>query len=336
MPAQPLATVLHDGAPAPRGLPIGDLRGFGRVGDDASIACLALDRARGPLQPSHPDRALLALHMDGPVEWTAAYVPGTQVLETAGRMATGEVRVVDFMPLAEGRPGQGESVPAGRFVRLVSCTEGEVAFGLVCAVAVDAAPALEARTVDGWYVACSRPMDFADELAVTHVRLAAGESMAIVLAAAPVDGGAALIADTLHGLGDTIHYWTWWSDRCRYKGPDFEERLREVLALKLCCVPGGGIVGEHPGTGGFAAAPLVECSRAAARFLDLGYRQECVDLLNHVHGQRSAVDQVSWASDDGFADTLARYVERYGDAGLPEGLRQAVTSPDTPLQQRAV
>ena len=82
-----------------------------------------------------------------------------------------------------------------------------------------------------------------------------------------------------------------------------------------------------------AAAPLVACSRAASRFLALGYRQECVDLLSHVHGQRPAVDQASWASDDGFADTLARYVERYGDAGLPEGLRQALVAPDAPLQQ---
>lgn len=333
MPAPSPATVLHDGVSSPRGLPIGDLRGFGRVGDDASIACLSLDRARGPLEASHPDRALLALHLDGDVDWTAAYVPGTNVVETTGRAATGELRVVDFMPLAEGRPGQGEAVAAGRFVRIVSCTEGDVAFRLVCAAAVDAEPALEARTMDGWYIACTRPMRFAGELASTPVRLAAGESVAIVLASAPVDGGPGLIADALHGLGDSIHYWTWWSDRCRYKGEDFEARLREVLALKLCCTPGGGIVGDHAGTAGFAAVPLVECSRAADRFLALGYRQECVDLLKYVQGRRADVAQVSWSSDDGFAATLARYVERYGDVGLPEDLRQAVAAPDAPLQQ---
>ena len=333
MQAQPSASVLHDGVPPPRGLPIGDLCGFGRVGDDASITDLSLDRARGSLRASHPDRPLLALHLDGDVAWTAAYVPGTNVVETTGRATAGELRVVDFMPLAEGRPGQGDAAAAGRFVRIVSCTEGEVAFRLVCAAAADAQPALEARTMDGWYIACSRPMSFGGELAATHVRLTAGESMAFMLAAEPVDGGAGLIADALHGLGDSMHYWTWWSDRCRYKGEDFEARLREVLALKLCCVPGGGLMDDHPGTGGFVAAPLVACARAAARFLALGYRQECVDLLKYVQGGCDDVDQASWRSDDGFAQTLAHYVERYGDLGLPEGLRRALAAPNMPLQR---
>lgn len=332
MHAQPPATVLRDGQPPMRGLPIGDLRGFGRVRADGALESLALDRAHGPLKPSHPDRALLGLHVDGDVQWVSAYVPGTNVLETTGRGDAGELRVVDFMALAEGRPGQGDAVAAGRFVRIVTCTEGEVDFRLVCAAAVDAKPGVEARTVDGWYVACTRPMSFGGELAAAHVRLRAGESVAFVIAATPVDGGPALVADTLHGLGDAIHFWTWWSDRCRYKGEDFDDRLRDALSLKLACVPGGGVVREDPGAAGFAPAPLGEASRAAASFLELGYRQECVDLLAYVQAQAGSVDAAHWSSDERFVVTLAGYVDRYGDAGLPDALRNAVAPDRRPAQ----
>jgi hypothetical protein len=315
-----------------RGLPIGDLRGFGRVRDDGALESLALDRTRGPLNPSHPDRALLGLHLDGDVHWVSAYVPGTNVLETTGRAETGELRVVDFMALAEGRPGQGDAVAAGRFVRIVTCTEGEVDFRMVCAAAVDAKPGVEARTVDGWYVACTRPMSFGGELAAAHVRLRAGESVAFVIASTPVDGGPALVADTLHGLGDTIHYWTWWSDRCRYKGDDFDERLRDALSLKLACGPGGSVFCEDPGAIGFASVPRGDASRAAASFLELGYRQECVDLLVRIHAEAGSVDVAHWSADELFVTTLARYVERYGDAGLPDALRDAAAPHSRPAQ----
>lgn len=332
MQAQQPATLLREGLIPSRGLPIGDLRGFGRVRADAALECLTLDRSGAAPFPSCADRPLLALQLDGEIVWDQAYVPGTNVIESTGHVRGAELRVVDFMSLAEGRPGQGDAIAAGRFVRIVTCTEGEVVFRLICGLVVDAAPGLEGRTVDGSYVACSHPLDFADEGASASVRLRAGQSAALVIAAAPLDGGPALIADTLHGLGDTIHYWTWWSDRCRYKGDDFDSRLREVLQLKLACGTEAGMICEQPGARGYAPAPLGECSRAAGRFLALGYRQECIDLLSHVHGQATAVDAVSWSADEAFVSTLARYIERYGEVGLPVALRDAATPHTDPLR----
>ena len=332
MQAQQPATMLHEGLTPSGGLPIGDLRGFGRVRADAALACLSLDRSKPALASSRVDRSLLLLDVDGDVVWDQAYVPGTNVIESTGRIGDAELRVVDFMALAEGRPGQEDAVAAGRFVRIVTCTEGEVTFRLTCGLAVDAAPGLEGRTVDGAYVACSHLLDFSDECASASMHLRAGQSAALVIAAAPLDGGPALIADTLHGLGDTIHYWTWWSDRCRYKGEDFDERLRDVLALKLACATGAGMICERPGAHGYAPAPLGECSRAAVRFLALGYRQECVDLLNHVHVQSVEVDAASWGADEAFVSTLAHYTERYGEAGLPPALRHAALPQTDPLR----
>lgn len=332
MRAEQPATVLREGQTSLRGLPVGDLQGFGRIRTDASLECLALDRSKGLLAPSRPGRPLLTLELDADAVWDPVYVPGTNVLESTARVGDAELRVVDFMPLVEGRPGQGEAVASGRFVRIVTCTEGEVAFRLVCATAVDAPAGLEARTVDGMYVACSHPMSFVDDTAIAQVRLRAGQSAAFVIARAPVDGGAGLVADTLHGLGDTIHYWTWWSDRCRYKGDDFDERLREGLELKLVCVPGAGVVVEQPAAGRFDPAPLGDCSRAAACFLALGYRQECLDLLTYVHGQAAAVDAACWGADESFVSAVADYAGRYGDAGLPATLRHAAPPQTDPLR----
>ncbi|HVI56740.1 MAG TPA: hypothetical protein VM621_16995 [Luteibacter sp.] len=321
------------------GLPIGDLRGFGRVRGDASIIQLALDRHAGLLGQIEAGRPLLSLAFDGAPVWVTAYVPGTNVLESTARTETGELRVVDFMALAEGRPGQAEAIAAGRFVRLVTCTEGVLDFDLACRVGIatecgsgrQASSATAGRAEAGWHVACSRPLSFADGVATASVRLAAGESFAFVIAQDAVQGGNALVASALHALGDTIHYWTWWSDRCRYKGEDFDAVLREALGLKLGCSMAGLQI-DDPGATGFAAAPLGETTRAADRFLDLGYRHECVQLLDFVHRHSPSSGHGRWACDEAFAATLARYLDRYGDSGLTGSLREAAHVP--PPQSR--
>jgi hypothetical protein len=334
---QELAAVLHE-RQTERGLPIGDLRGFGRVRPDASVVRLALDRAAGLLCTSGTQQPLLSLAMDSDARWVSAYVPGTNVLESTARTASGELRVVDFMALAEGRPGQAEAIPAGRFVRIATCTEGDVAFEMACAagfavgesIAAEAAPT-GVMTGDGWYLACSRPLSMGDGAAVVSLRLGAGESVAIVIGDKAVQGGAALVASALHALGDTIHYWTWWSDRCRYKGDDFDAVLREALSLKLAC-SAAGLQVEDPGASGFASAPLGEMSRVAARFLDLGYRHECAELLAFIHEHSPAAEHGRWACAEAFVETFDRYLAKYGDAGLSGSLRAVAHVP--PPQSR--
>lgn len=339
MSLQELAAVTQERQTA-CGLPIGDLRGFGRVRADASLVQLALDRRAGLLRTGSAERPLLAVTLDGEPAWVSAYVPGTNVLESTARTASGELRVVDFMALAEGRPGQAEAIPAGRFVRLVTCTEGEVTFELACCVgesiAAEAAPtgqqrATGGRAAGGWSFASSRALSFGADEARVSVRLTAGESVAFVIAEDEVQGGAALVASALHALGDTIHYWTWWSDRCRYKGDAFDVVLREALGLKLAC-SAAGLQVENPGVSGFVPAPLGDTSRAAARFLDLGYRHECAELLAVVHDQKAQSVHERWASEECFEATLERYLARYGAAGLPGPLRNGVDVP--PPQSR--
>jgi hypothetical protein len=292
------------------GLPIGDLRGFGRVRADASVVQLALDRGAGLLCPPDAERPLLGMTLGGNPVWTNAYVPGTNVLESTARMASGELRVVDFMALAEGRPGQAESIPAGHFVRIVTCTEGDVDGELACAAPMEG----------GWHLACSLPLSVADGRATLSVRLTAGKSVALVVSENAVQGGASLVASALHALGDTIHYWTWWSDRCRHKGEDFDTVLREALMLKLAC-SAAGLQVEDPGATGFSAAPLGDMSRAAARFLELGYRHECAELLGFVHDHAASAGHGRWTCEEVFAETLGTYLAKHGPAGLPESLR---------------
>lgn len=327
MSQQELAAITQERQTA-CGLPVGDLRGFGRVRADASVVQLALNRDVGLLRPSDPQQPLMTLTVDGDPVWAAAYVPGTNVLESTAHTASGELRVVDFMALAEGRPGQAEAIPSGRFVRIVTCTEGEVAFELSCALWDITAEASPAR---GWHVACSRLLAFDEGVAGNPLRLTAGESVALVISERPVQGGASLVATAMHALGDTIHYWTWWSDRCRHKEADFDAVLREALELKLACSAAGLRV-EDPGATGFAAAPLGESSRAAACFLALGYRHECVELLAFVQDQAMSSVHERWTSDTSFVETLGRYLATYGEVGLPESLRDAAHVP--PPQSR--
>ena len=301
------------------GLPIGDLHGFGRVAADASLMQLTFDRQAASLRATRAGEPLLRLHVDGAGDWVGAYVPGTNVLESTVSTPNGELRVVDFMPLAEARPGQVAVRVAGRFVRIVTCTEGEITFDLSCTADVDPAR-----------IACSRPLTRVDGAASVSVTLPAGETLAFVLGETGQAGGASLVAQALHALGDTIHYWTWWSDRCRYKGDDFDVVLREALGLKLACSV-AGLMLEQPGGHGFAVAPLGDMSRAAARMLDLGYRQECAELLACVYAHGPSVAHGRWSYDERFVETLDRYVAKYGAAQLPESLRAAIDVPPQSL-----
>lgn len=320
-----LIAVTPDGMPF-RGLAIGDMRGFGRVRSDAALDCLALDRQQGLLHPCHSERALLSLQMDGEVTWASAYVPGTNVVETVGRAGDAELRVADFMAVAEARAGQGDAVVGGRFVRIVSCTEGEVSFRIVCATQATRLDAHSAQADGGWHLACSRPLGTGADVAGSHVRLVAGESVAFVIASAPMEGGPGLVAEALHMLGDTIHFWTWWSDRCRYKGDDFDARLREVLGLKLAC-GGPRMLAEEPHCNGFSPAPMHEATRAAATFLELGYRQECAELLAQVYEHGLLASHGRWSYDERFVETLEQYALKYGTMGLVEPLRAVLDDP---------
>ncbi|UPG95154.1 hypothetical protein [Luteibacter aegosomatissinici] len=317
---------------SPAGLTIGDMRGYGRVSADAALVSLALWRAAGCLRTSSPERPLLSLQLDGDVQWVSAYVPGTNVLETVGHAQGAELRVVDFMAVAEGRPGQAEAVPAGRFVRIVTCTEGEASFRLECATPAMPGGTHDALAPGAWYFACSRPMGTGSEAGIAHVRLKAGQSVSFMIGDAPLQGGPALAANALHALGETIHYWTWWSDRCRYKSEDFDARLREALTLKLA-FGAGSLYAAEPGVAGFAHASLGEATRAAEAFLALGYRNECASLLAQVYEEgREGASRGRWSFDEPFLQTLDAYVLRYGTLGLADDLRRAAEAQDPVLQ----
>lgn len=231
-----------------------------RIAPDATLVDLVLHR--GAARP-RGDRPLLNLHIDGQARWSQAYVPGTNVLETTIHAGDGELQIVDFMPLAEARAGQGDSVARGAFIRIITCTEGSVSLRLAHGIA------------PGIAFSCSRPVASTGDVSTTAARLSRGESIAVMLSGT---AETVTLPQALHDLGDTMHYWSWWSDRCRYTDEDASERLREALGLKLAMGANGeGLLNDD----GQPASPA-ERARAASLFAALGFRNEASQLVDSV------------------------------------------------------
>src|SRR5690349_18006306 len=87
---------------------IGDMQTGALVGRDGSVDWLCLPRFDSPAVFASllgtPEHGRWLLRPDDPgATSTRAYVEGTSVLETHWSTPTGSVRVVDFMPVADGR-----------------------------------------------------------------------------------------------------------------------------------------------------------------------------------------------------------------------------------------
>jgi GH15 family glucan-1,4-alpha-glucosidase len=170
----------------------------------------------------------------------------TMVLETDFTCASGSVRVVDFMPVSDGRSD---------VVRIVEGLSGEVEletrleprFGYgACLPWVRRGDSGEVSLTagpDALHLRSTVALQTEPSRVTATFKVAAGESAAFVMSWAPADGSTPAPTDPVRALADTEAYWREWADRCAYQGRWRDAVLRSLLTLKaLTYSPTGAIV----------------------------------------------------------------------------------------------
>jgi GH15 family glucan-1,4-alpha-glucosidase len=230
---------------------IGDTRGSALVSKSADMdwlcvprfdseACFAAllgrdEHGRWGLRPTEPV-----------LSRAQRYRPNTMVLETDFTCARGTVRVVDFMPVTDGRSD---------VVRIVEGLSGEVEletrleprFGYgACLPWVQRRDSGEVSLTagpDSLHVRSTVALQAESSWVTATFPVAAGESVAFVMSWAPADRAVPAPLDPMRALADTETYWRDWADRCVYEGRWRDAVLRSLLTLKtLTYAPTGAIV----------------------------------------------------------------------------------------------
>jgi GH15 family glucan-1,4-alpha-glucosidase len=203
--------------------------------------------------------------LDDDYEPTRRYLPGTNVLETTFKTPSGTLVLTDFFAFRV--PGPGEDAhsahPDHQLIRIVRCTEGEVAVKVKVVPRFDyglTTPRLERLaddlvTVyggsDSLVLQSELPFGDAERSATQGNRtLRAGEESFVVMTyqlpheLAP----RRLSREDVHAkLEETCSTWAAWADRCAYEGPYREQVVRSALVLKaLTNGPTGSRVAAAP------------------------------------------------------------------------------------------
>jgi len=229
---------------------IGDCHSAALVGRDGSIDWLCMPRFDSDAcfaallgSPEHGRWLLAPAGTSHKVQ--RRYREGTLILETDFETDDGAVRVIDCMPMADGRHG---------LVRIVEGLRGRVPMRMELIIRFDYGSIVPwVRQDDGVLVATAGP-DTLELLAGAEVH---GENLATVAEFAVRDGErvsftlnyrrshdpAQPVIDAEWALHATERAWCAWSARCRYQGEWHEPVLRSLLTLKaLTYEPTGGIV----------------------------------------------------------------------------------------------
>jgi GH15 family glucan-1,4-alpha-glucosidase len=241
---------------------IGDGRTVALIASDGSIDWLCLPDLDSPsvfgalLDSERGGK--FALEPEAECEATRRYLPGTNVLETTFRTASGVARVVDALNL----PARSSLSPDRELVRRVEGVAGEVplrwhveprfCYG-IATTSVDARGGVP-RAQSGRDALALRSWDAGEATVgngVIRGRFVArdGSRSLLVLAAAHQEP---LVlpghADVETRLEDTIRFWRGWSAARGYDGPWKEEVLRSALALKLLVFAPSGAIAAAPTT----------------------------------------------------------------------------------------
>ena len=194
-------------------------------------------------------------------EPTRRYLPGTNVLETTFRTATGTLVLTDFFCFRMPLPGEDahSAHPDHQLIRIARCTEGEVAVKVKLVPRFDyglTTPRLEMLAddlvvvyggADALVLQSELPFGHAERSATQGNRtLRAGEEAFVVLTyQLPHElEPRRLTRHEVHArLEETRATWAAWADRCTYDGPYREQVVRSALVLKaLTNGPTGSIV----------------------------------------------------------------------------------------------
>jgi carbohydrate kinase (thermoresistant glucokinase family) len=175
------------------------------------------------------------------------YLPGTVVLETTIRTATGMATVTDFMP-RPARDGTHE------LVRIVRGVHGTVSlhtelrirfnYGEWCPWVRRREDAIYAVAgPDAVRITSSVPLTSENFASFADFSVSAGQTVAFCLEWFPSHQKPPITRDPYSLLARTTAEWTQWSARCTYKGEYQDAVMRSLLTLKaLTYEPTGGIV----------------------------------------------------------------------------------------------
>ena len=229
---------------------IGDCQTAALVGRDGSIDWLCWPRFDSPacfaalLGNADNGRWLIA-PKDQVLGAERRYRPGTLVLETEFKTATGSATVIDFMPPADGAD----------LVRIVIGRSGRVAFRteLVVRYNYGAIVPWVNRLDDGTINAIAGPERLVlrtpvelygeDLKTMGDFTVDAGQSVPFVLSYGLSFQNPPPAIDPFEALERTAAFWREWSDRCADVGPWTDAVKRSLITLKaLTYAPTGGIV----------------------------------------------------------------------------------------------
>ena len=231
---------------------IGDGKTAALVGTDGAIDWLCLPRFDAPaclaaLLGTSEHGSWLIAPADVSATSTRSYRDSTLILETVFRTETGEVAVIDAMPLGHSnshiiRRVEGRSGSVDMFLHLKLrfdygvatpwVTRESAGHGIIAIVGPDVVTVRGPVQLQG-----------VDLASVAEFSVSAGEVATFVLShgashlppPAPFDADAALT--------QTEKTWSDWAARCTYKGPYRDAVLRSLIVLKaLAYEPTGGIV----------------------------------------------------------------------------------------------
>jgi len=229
---------------------IGNLRTAALVGRDGSIDWLCVPRFDDAAcfcallgTPEHgrwsiaPARAVRAVRR--------RYRGDSLILETTFDTAAGSVRIVDFMPVWEGRTD---------LVRIVEGMRGRVALRMDLAFRFGYGDVIPwVRRVDGTLRATAGPIsadvrggvDTEGEAfhTVADFSVAAGQRVPFVITFYASHLPPPLPIDPFAAYAATQRYWRGWCAQCAYEGRSRDLVIRSLVTLKgLIHVPTGGIV----------------------------------------------------------------------------------------------
>ncbi len=270
---------------------MGDLQTGALVGADGSIDWLCLPRfdadACFASLLGTPDNGRWRIAPVGAAGGVQRYRPNTLVLETEFETPDGAVRIVDFMPPADGRHD---------VVRLVEGVRGRVAMEMTLAIRFDYGLTVPwVSRIDGGLKAVAGPnaLVLRTEVATRGAELStcaaftigAGEARSFVLTWHRSHEPAPGAIDARGALERTERYWRDWAGRCTYRGEWREQVVRSLITLKaLTFAPTGGIVAAATTSlperlGGvrnwdYRFCWLRDAALTLLAFMDAGYRDE--------------------------------------------------------------
>lgn len=196
-----------------------------------------------------------------PFEASRRYLPLSNVLETTFTTVSGEVRIVDLMPVFADEDQRRRLVPTRMLLRYVECVSGKVPLAVHYAPRFDYGnriPRLYRRGESAIYCAhrgqalllqTTASLKVADGSAQATVILHEGEAQSFALTFADSEPLTLFaLADAPNVIAHSVRFWQSWAALCRYQGPHRDRVIRSALLLKLLTYAPSGAVIAAPTT----------------------------------------------------------------------------------------